>query len=321
MGPLSKPLISFLANSNSCRFYNSFVRRRMPLPSNTIVKFVPQQEAWVVERFGKFNRVLDPGLAFLVPVIDKIKYVKTLKEVAVEIPSQSAITQDNVTISLDGVLYYRITDPYKASYGVEDADFSVAQLAQTTMRSEIGQLTLDRTLAERSQLNVNIVRAINEAATAWGILCMRYEIRDIQPPEQVVKAMHSQVSAERQKRAQILDSEGSRQAAINVAEGEKQSKILSSEGFCQEQINRATGEYEAVLLRAKASAETIRIIGEAIGSGTGAQAVSMIVAEKYLEAFSKLAKESTTLMLPAGVAEPSAMVAQAMKIYTSINKE
>ena len=213
------------------------------MPSNTLIKFVPQQEAWIVERFGKFNRILEPGLAILFPFVEKIKYVKTLKEVAVEIPSQSAITQDNVTISLDGVLYYKITDPYKASYGVEDADFSVAQLAQTTMRSEIGQLTLDRTLAERAQLNVNIVNAINEAATAWGIRCMRYEIRDIQPPEQVVKAMHSQVSAERQKRAQILESEGSRQSAINVAEeDDEECKDSKSSKECLDEDTSAKVE-------------------------------------------------------------------------------
>lgn len=151
--------------------------RPQPLPANTVVKFVPQQEAWIVERFGRFHRVLEPGLAILVPFIDRIKYVKTLKEVAVLVPSQSAITQDNVTISLDGVLYYRILDPYKASYGIEDADFAITQLAQTTMRSEIGKLTLDRTLAERTELNANIVEAINDAATHWGIKCLRYEIR------------------------------------------------------------------------------------------------------------------------------------------------
>ena len=188
------------------------------------------------------------------------------------------------------------------------------------MRSEIGQLTLDRTLAERAQLNVNIVNAINEAATAWGIRCMRYEIRDIQPPEQVVKAMHSQVSAERQKRAQILESEGSRQSAINVAEGEKQSRILSSEGVCQEQINKATGEYEAILLKAKATAQTIGLVAEAMGSDPQNQAVGLIVAEQYLKAFEKLAKEGTTLLLPANTSDPSGMIAQAMKIYSTVAK-
>jgi regulator of protease activity HflC (stomatin/prohibitin superfamily) len=187
-----------------------FGRYRKSLPVNTIVKFVPQQEAWIVERMGRFNKVLEPGLAILLPVIDQVRYVQNLKEVAVEVPSQSAITQDNVTLELDGVLYYRIIDPYKASYGVEDAEYAVTQLAQTTMRAEIGRLSLDRTLAERSQLNANIVEAMNAASRDWGIKCLRYEIRDIHPPENVVTAMHQQVSAERRKRAEILESEGQR---------------------------------------------------------------------------------------------------------------
>lgn len=196
-------------------------RRIKTLPTNTVVKFVPQQEAWVLERMGKFQTVLQPGLAILVPFLDQIRYVQNLKEVALEIPAQSAITQDNVTLELDGVLYYKIVDPYKASYGVEDAEFAVSQIAQTTMRSEIGKLTLDRCLgkklllifnlkAERSQLNVFIVEAMNNASFDWGIRCLRYEIRDIHPPENVVASMHQQVSAERKKRAEILESEGQR---------------------------------------------------------------------------------------------------------------
>jgi regulator of protease activity HflC (stomatin/prohibitin superfamily) len=292
--------------------------RPRPLPANTIIKFVPQQQAWIVERFGKFNRLLEPGLAILMPVVDQIKYVKTLKEVAVEIPTQSAITQDNVTIAMDGVLYYRVVDPYKASYGVEDSDFAVTQLAQTTMRSELGKLTLDKTLAERDQLNVNIVQAINDAAVAWGIKCLRYEIRDIQPPESVVKAMHSQVSAERQKRAQILESEGTRQAAINVAEGEKQSQILASEAARQEKINAASGEAEAILLKAKAEAASIQVVSQAIAAD-GERAVGMIVAQKYIQAFEKLAKEGNTLLLPANVSDPAGIITQAMSIYKTVS--
>lgn len=309
-----------------------YVARRS-LPLNTIIKFVPQQQAWVVERFGKFHRILEPGLALLLPFIDQIRYVKTLKEVAVEIPTQSAITQDNVTITIDGVLYYRIFEPYKASYGIEDADFSISQLAQTTMRSEIGQMSLDKTLAERAQLNHNITRAINEAAAAWGIECLRYEIRDIHPPDSVVKAMHSQVSAERQKRALILESEGQRQSAINVAEGHKQAQILASEAKKMEQINLAAGDAEAILLKAKATATGVERVAAALEEKSrGSQAVSVFLAEKYIDAFSHLAKTSTTLLLPSGstsgsssgpslTSDPASFVAQAMSIYNVINKQ
>jgi len=290
-------------------------QRRLPI--NTIFKFVPQQEAWVVERFGRFHRILEPGFAILIPIIDKISYVQTLKELATEIPSQSAITQDNVTISMDGVLYYRVIDPYKASYGVENPSYAITQLAQTTMRSEIGRLTLDKTLAERGQLNANIVFAINEASAQWGIKCLRYEIRDIQPPETVVKSMHSQVSAERQKRANILDSEGVRQSAINIAEGERQATILKSEALRAEKINKAQGEAEAILVKARASAESITLIAEAIARN-GNSAVSLTVAEKYIEAFSQLAQNSTTLILPAEVGNPINAITQAMAIWKQV---
>ncbi|KND00434.1 uncharacterized protein SPPG_04753 [Spizellomyces punctatus DAOM BR117] len=298
----------------------SSTKRSRNLPANTVVKFVPQQEAWIVERMGKFHRILEPGLAILVPVLDRIRYVKSLKEVAVEIPSQSAITHDNVTLELDGVLYYRVVDPYKASYGVEDAEFAVAQLAQTTMRAEIGQMTLDRTLAERTQLNFNIVNAINSAAADWGIKCLRYEIRDIHPPENVVVAMHQQVSAERRKRAEILESEGARQASINVAEGRKQSAILESEAVKARQINHAQGEAEAILLRAQANSQSIERIAQAIQShgNTGQDAVSLSVAEKYIEAFGALAKEGTTVVVPSNVNDISGMVTQMMTVYNAV---
>ncbi|KAI8150135.1 hypothetical protein BJV82DRAFT_504262 [Fennellomyces sp. T-0311] len=293
---------------------------RKSLPRNTIIKFVPQQEAWIVERMGKFHRMLEPGLNILVPIIDRIKYVKSLKETAIEVPSQSAITQDNVTLELDGVLYYRIMDPFKASYGVEDAEFAITQLAQTTMRAEIGQMTLDRTLAERAHLNANIVDAINSAAEDWGIQCLRYEIRDIHPPAKVVESMHQQVSAERTKRAQILESEGARQAAINVAEGRKQATILASEADKAEQINKASGEAEAILLRAEASAKGIEKVAMAISRNRGTDAVSMTVAEKYVDAFGKMAKEGTTMIVPASANDAASMVAQALSIYNNINK-
>ncbi|KAG0169902.1 hypothetical protein DFQ28_002819 [Apophysomyces sp. BC1034] len=294
---------------------------RKSLPRNTIIKFVPQQEAWIVERMGKFHRMLEPGLNVLIPIIDRIKYVKSLKETAIEVPSQSAITQDNVTLELDGVLYFRIVEPFKASYGVEDAEFAITQLAQTTMRSEIGQMTLDRTLAERTYLNANIVDAINSAAEDWGIRCLRYEIRDIHPPSKVVESMHQQVSAERTKRAQILESEGARQAAINVAEGKKQATILASEAEKAEKINMAAGEAEAILLRAQASAKGIEVVASAIGMNHGNEAVSMTVAEKYVDAFGKMAKEGTTLIVPAAAHDAASMVAQALSVYNNINKK
>ncbi|KAI9296231.1 hypothetical protein K502DRAFT_337294 [Neoconidiobolus thromboides FSU 785] len=290
------------------------------LPLNTIVKFVPQQEAWIVERMGKFHTVLEPGLCFLIPVLDRIKYVHVLKELAVAIPTQTAITQDNVTLRLDGVLYYKVVDPYKASYGVEDAHFSIAQLAQTTMRAEIGQMTLDLTLAERNRLNSNIVEAINAASESWGIRCLRYEIRDIHPPENVVQAMHSLVSAERSKRAQILESEGRRQAEINVAEGHKQALILESEASQMQQINQAKGESDAILLRATATAAGIEKVSKSIQNKGGSDAVSLTVAEKYVEAFGQLAKKGTAVVVPASSHDVGSMVAQALSIYNTINQ-
>ncbi|CAO0794835.1 unnamed protein product [Mucor circinelloides] len=233
----------------------------------------------------------------------------------------SHLVVDNVTLELDGVLYFRCVDPFKASYGVEDAEFAITQLAQTTMRAEIGQMTLDRTLAERAHLNSNIVDAINSAAEDWGIRCLRYEIRDIHPPSKVVESMHQQVSAERTKRAQILESEGARQAAINVAEGRKQSTILASEAEKAERINMAAGEAEAILLRAKASAEGIERVARAIATNHGNDAVSMTVAEKYVDAFGKMAKEGTTMIVPASTNDAASMVTQALAIYNTINNK
>ncbi|KAK3109802.1 Synaptotagmin-like protein 2 [Teratosphaeriaceae sp. CCFEE 6253] len=296
--------------------------QRQTTPANTVVKFVPQQTAWIVERMGRFNRILQPGLAILVPIIDRIAYVKSLKENAMEIPSQSAITADNVTLELDGVLYTRVFDPYKASYGVEDADYAISQLAQTTMRSEIGQLTLDHVLKERAQLNTNITQAINEAAADWGIRCLRYEIRDIHAPGPVVEAMHRQVTAERSKRAEILESEGQRQSAINIAEGRKQSVILASEAVKSENINTASGEAEAILLKAKATAAGIAAVARSIEDGQQAAqgAVSLSVAEKYVEAFGRLAKEGTSVVVPGNVGDIGGMIATAMGVYGTVNQ-
>ncbi|KAI9202926.1 stomatin family protein [Polychytrium aggregatum] len=294
--------------------------KKNALPLNTIIKFVPQQQAWIVERMGKFHRILEPGLAILVPFLDSIRYVKTLKEVAVEIPTQSAITQDNVTLQLDGVLYYKIIDPYKASYGVEDSEFAITQLAQTTMRAEIGQITLDRTLAERTHLNAAIVHSINIAAADWGIQCLRYEIKDIHPPENVVAAMHQQVSAERRKRAEILESEGSRQATINIAEGQKQSVILESEANKARQINDAAGEAESIMLKATAAAQSLDVISKAIQNNgqNGQDAIALTVAEKYIDSFGRLAKEGNTVIVPSNVGDAAGMVAQMMAIFGNV---
>lgn len=271
---------------------------------------------------GKFSRILEPGVAILLPIVDRIAYVKSLKESAMEIPQQSAITADNVTLELDGVLYTRVFDAYKASYGVEDAEYAISQLAQTTMRSEIGRLTLDHVLRERAALNTNITEAINEAARDWGVVCLRYEIRDIHAPDPVVEAMHRQVTAERSKRAEILESEGQRQSAINIAEGRKQSVILASEALKSEQINMATGEAEAILVRASATAKGIDAVANSLNHGREAarEAVSLSVAEKYVEAFGRLAKESTAVVVPGNVADMGGMIASAMALYGKISE-
>lgn len=292
------------------------------MPANTVVKFVPQQQAWIVERMGKFHRILPPGLAILIPLLDRITYVQSLKESAIEIPTQSAITSDNVSLELDGVLYVKVVDPYKASYGVEDFQFAISQLAQTTMRSEIGNLTLDAVLKERQQLNTNINKVINEAAMNWGVECLRYEIRDIHPPQNVIEAMHRQVSAERSKRAEILESEGNRQSKINISEGEKQSIILQSEANKQEQINLALGEAEQIKLKAEATAIGIKRIAQAIKETPGGEsAVNLQVAQEYIKEFGKLAKETNTVVIPSNVGDISSFMAQGLSIYKNLNKE
>eukprot|EP00037_Helgoeca_nana_P032481 m.414079 g.414079 ORF g.414079 m.414079 type:complete len:384 (+) comp29236_c0_seq1:105-1256(+) len=295
-------------------------QRRRKLPSNLGVNFVPQQEAWVVERMGKFHGILDPGLKLLIPILDEIKYVHTLKEIVIEIPSQAAITQDNVTMHLDGVLYVKVDDAYKASYGVEDAEYAVAQLAQTTMRSELGKLKLDEVFKERDTLNGLIVDAINKASVPWGLQCLRCEIRDIALPDRVIEDMQRQVSAERRKRASILESEGDRESAINVAEGRKQAAILSSEGQKLQRINEATGDAESIRVRADATAQAMRVVAAALQESGAKDAVAMKIAEDYIGAFGKLAKEGTTLLLPAGVNDPAGMVAQALSIYGTVSK-
>ncbi|KAF7663383.1 hypothetical protein LDENG_00213130 [Lucifuga dentata] len=290
------------------------------LPMNTVVLFVPQQEAWVVERMGRFHRILEPGLNFLIPLLDRIRYVQSLKEIVIDVPEQSAVSLDNVTLQIDGVLYLRILDPFKASYGVEDPEYAVTQLAQTTMRSELGKLTLDKVFRERESLNSNIVHSINQAADEWGIRCLRYEIKDIHVPPRVKESMQMQVEAERRKRATVLESEGTREAAINVAEGRKQAQILASEGEKAEQINRAAGEAQAVLAKAEAKAKAIHLLSDALTQQNGNAAASLSVAEQYVSAFSNLAKESNTILLPTNTGDISGMVTQAMTIYGTLAK-
>lgn len=282
------------------------------------VKIVPQQQAWIVETLGRFDGVLEPGFKFIIPFFSKVAYKFSLKEEAIDVHSQTAITKDNVALTIDGIVYLRIIDPKQAAYGVSDPYFAVTQLAQTTMRSEIGKMTLDNTFEEREQLNINIVKSINEASQSWGIQCMRYEIKDINPPRSILDSMEKQVTAEREKRASILESEGRRQAAINVAEGERQEVVLESEAAKIDQINRAEGEAAAILAVADATAEGIRKVAAAIQDQGGEEAVALRVAEQYVTAFSKLAKESNTILLPANVGDAGSMVAQAMTVFDAV---
>jgi regulator of protease activity HflC (stomatin/prohibitin superfamily) len=282
------------------------------------VRLVPQQEAWIVERLGKFKETLSAGLNFVIPYVDNVAYKHSLKENAIDIPSQSAITKDNVTLVIDGILYLKITDPKQASYGVSDARYAVSQLAQTTMRSELGKITLDKTFLERDMLNVNIVQSINEASAVWGIQCLRYEIKDITPPDNVRQAMELQVTAERKKRAEVLESEGKRQSQINLAEGQKQQVVLSSEAAMTDQINRAKGEAEAILAVARATAEGIELVAASVQKTGGEKAVALRLAEQYIQAFSKLAQETNTILLPAQTGDAGAMVAQALSVFNNI---
>ncbi|GAB4227071.1 MAG: stomatin-like protein [Chlamydiales bacterium] len=293
------------------------------------VRIVPQQQAWVIQRLGKFHKKVEAGLNFIIPIVDRVVQKHSLKEEAVDVHEQTAITKDNVSVKIDGVLYTKIVDPVSATYGVTDARYALTQLAQTTMRSEIGKIALDKTFEEREMLNANIVATINEAATTWGIQCMRYEIKDINMPEDIRKAMELQMTAERQKRARILESEGLRQAAINESEGKRQAIInsaeaektrlvLESEGAQQDLVNRAEGEGKALQLIAKATAGAIRQVAQALEEKGGEKAASLRVAEQYVDAFRSIAKEGTNVILPANVSDAASMTTQAMAIYDAL---
>ncbi len=286
----------------------------------TSVKFVPQNRAFVVERFGKYSATLVAGLNFIIPFIDKVAYNRSLKEQAIDVPSQAAITKDNIGLTVDGVLYLKVLDAYKASYGVESYGFAVTQLAQTTMRSEIGKMALDKTFEERDKLNIAIVNAINEAAEPWGVQVLRYEIKDIEPPRTVLEAMERQMKAERDKRATILNSEGERQSAINVAEGEKQAKVLEAQADRIQQILNAEGEARAIELVAEAKANAIKIIGEAADSSQGQKAVQLDLATLAIEAKQAIAKESTVVLMDGKSSEAGSNVAEAVAIVSAMNK-
>ena len=284
------------------------------------IKFVPQNRAYVIERFGKYQSTKEAGLNFILPFIDRISADRSLKEKAVDVPEQSAITKDNISLSVDGVLYFRVLDPYKATYGIDDYVFAVTQLAQTTMRSELGKMELDKTFEERDILNTNIVAAINEAAGPWGIQVLRYEIKDIVPPQSVMEAMEAQMKAERVKRAQILESEGDRQSAINRAEGAKASVVLAAEAEREEQVLRAEGEAKAIVAVALAQAESLRQVGQAAATEEGQKAVQLDLATKAIEAKLAIAKESSVVLLPDNGTDAASMVTQAMTIINTLNK-
>ena len=285
------------------------------------IKFVPQNRAYVIERFGRYQSTKEAGLNFILPFIDRISANRSLKEKAVDVPEQSAITKDNISLSVDGVLYFRVLDPYKATYGIDDYVFAVTQLAQTTMRSELGKMELDKTFEERDILNTNIVAAINEAAGPWGIQVLRYEIKDIVPPQSVMEAMEAQMKAERVKRAQILESEGDRQSAINRAEGAKASVVLAAEAEREEQVLRAEGEAKAIVAIASAQAESLRQVGQAAATEEGQKAVQLDLATKAIEAKLAIAKESSVVLLPDAGSDAASMASQAMTIINTLNKK
>ena len=278
------------------------------------VKVVPQQNAWVMERLGRFHAVLQPGLNIVIPFIDRIAYRHSLKEVPLDTPSQVCITKDNTQLQVDGVLYFQVTDPQRASYGASNYILAITQLAQTTLRSVIGKLELDKTFEERDFINHSVVSAIDEAAMNWGVKVLRYEIKDITPPAAILHAMQAQITAEREKRALIASSEGRKQEQINIATGAREAAIAKSEGERQAQINVALGEASAIVAIAEATAKAVRQVGEAIREPGGIEAVNLKVAERYIDAFSGLAKTNNTLIVPANLGDVSTLISTAMTV-------
>jgi regulator of protease activity HflC (stomatin/prohibitin superfamily) len=282
---------------------------------------VPQQSAYVVERLGRFSGVLGAGFHILLPFVDVIRYRHSLKEEAYDIPAQVCITRDNVQVGVDGVLYMKVLNPERASYGIANFLFAISQLAQTTLRSEIGKIDLDRTFEERMNINASVVTELDKASEPWGVKVLRYEIKNITPPHDILAAMEKQMRAEREKRAVILSSEGQRDAAINSAEGEKQQVIKASEARRQQQINEAEGQASAILAVASATAEGIRQVAIAIREPGGLEATQLRVAEQYVTQFGELAKETNTLILPANVADVATMVSTAMRVFNTEKRQ
>jgi regulator of protease activity HflC (stomatin/prohibitin superfamily) len=277
-----------------------------------IVRVVPQQQAWVVERLGKYNETLGAGLHILWPFIDTVRYKHSLKEIALDVPEQVCITKDNVQVGVDGVLYFKILNPERASYGISDYSWAIQQLAQTNLRSEIGKIDLDRTFEERTNINSQVVQEVDKASESWGVKVLRYEIKNITPPKDVLAAMEKQMRAEREKRAVILQSEGERDAAINSAEGHKQQVIKNSEAARQRQINEAEGQAQAMLAVATATAEGIRKVAEATMISGGYEAMQLKLAEQYITQFGNLAKAGNTLIVPADLSDVTSMLQMAM---------
>jgi regulator of protease activity HflC (stomatin/prohibitin superfamily) len=281
------------------------------------INVVPQQHAWVVERLGKYHATLAPGLNIVVPFIDRVAYKHILKEIPLDVPPQVCITRDNTQLQVDGILYFQVTDPMRASYGSSNYIQAITQLAQTTLRSVIGRMELDKTFEERDHINTTIVNAIDESAANWGVKVLRYEIKDLTPPAEILHAMQAQITAEREKRALIAASEGRRQEQINIASGEREASIARSEGEKQAAINRAQGEATAIVALAEASASALRQIGDAINAPGGADAVSLRVAEHYVTEFGKLAKTGNSIIVPANLGDMSGLIATALQIVKS----
>lgn len=281
------------------------------------IKVVPQQDAWVVERLGKYHATLAPGLNIVVPFVDRIAYRHVLKEIPLDVPPQVCITRDNTQLQVDGILYFQITDAMRASYGSSNYIAAITQLAQTTLRSVIGKMELDKTFEERDHINTTIVNAIDESAANWGVKVLRYEIKDLTPPKEILHAMQAQITAEREKRALIAASEGRKQEQINIATGEREASIAKSEGEKQASINRAQGQAAAILAIAEASAEAIRKTAAAIREPGGSDAVNLKVAEQYVAAFSNLAKTNNSIIVPANLSDMSGLIAGAMQVVKS----